>query len=173
MTSAASGNGPTACSPSRANSASAPNASGTLREPAMLTPKEIYEKVTAHLLTQRAVSEDESGSCRLRSTQGRKCAIGSLVSDEWYKPAFEGIGISYYRNARNGDLLRAACVASGCLPCRHNRLVDRTRGSSRRHPSRRLAAIAGGTRTKPCFRAMRFDNEPLISSLFFGMSDLT
>ena len=73
----------------------------------MLTPKEIYEKVTAHLLTQRAVSEDENGSCRLRSAQGRKCAIGSLVSDEWYKPALEGIGISYYRNARNGDLLRA------------------------------------------------------------------
>src|SRR5260370_13699152 len=87
MTSSASGNGPTGCSPSRANSASAPNESGTLREPAMLTPKEIYEKVTAHLLTQRAVSEDENGSCRLRSAQGRKCAIGSLVGDEWYKPA--------------------------------------------------------------------------------------
>src|ERR1700726_2078394 len=57
MTSSASGNGPTGCSPSRANSASAPNESGTLREPAMLTPKEIYEKVTAHLLTQRAKPE--------------------------------------------------------------------------------------------------------------------
>ena len=33
--------------------------------------------------------------------------MGSLVSDEPYKPAFEGIGISYYRNARDGDLLRA------------------------------------------------------------------
>jgi hypothetical protein len=41
----------------------------------MLTPTEIYEKVTAHLLTQRAVSEDQNGSCRLRSAQGRKCAI--------------------------------------------------------------------------------------------------
>jgi hypothetical protein len=40
----------------------------------MLTPKEIYEKVTAHLLTQRAVSEDENGSCHLRSAQSRKCA---------------------------------------------------------------------------------------------------
>jgi hypothetical protein len=84
-----------------------PNKSGTLREPAMLTPKDIYEKITTHLLTQRAVSEDENGSCRLRSAQGQKCAIGSLVSDELYKPAFEGIGISYYRNARDGDLLRA------------------------------------------------------------------
>ena len=84
-----------------------PDKSGTLLEPVMLTPTEIYEKVTAHLLTQRAVSEDQNGSCRLRGAQGRKCAIGSLVSDECYKPALEGLGISYYRNARNGDLLRA------------------------------------------------------------------
>jgi hypothetical protein len=73
----------------------------------MLTPTEIYEKVTTHLLTQRAVSEDQNGSCRLHGAQGRKCAVGSLVSDESYKPAFEGIGISYYPNARDGDLLRA------------------------------------------------------------------
>ena len=45
-----------------------PNKSGTLREPAMLTPKDISEKITAHLLMQRAVSEDENGSCRLPYT---------------------------------------------------------------------------------------------------------
>jgi hypothetical protein len=84
-----------------------PDKSGTLREPVMLTPTEIYEKVTTHLLTQRAVSENQNGSCRLHGAQGRKCAVGSLVSDESYKPASEGIGISYYRNARDGDLLRA------------------------------------------------------------------
>jgi hypothetical protein len=70
-----------------------PNKSGTLRESAMLTPKEICEKVTAHLLTQRAGSKNENGSCRLRSAQGRKCAIGSSVSDQLYKPALEGIGL--------------------------------------------------------------------------------
>jgi len=73
----------------------------------MLSPKEIYERVSEHLLTQRAVSEDDNGSCRLRSPEGRKCAIGSLVRDELYEPELEGVGISYYRHARDGRLLRA------------------------------------------------------------------
>ena len=72
----------------------------------MWSAREIYERVSAHLLNQRAVSEDENGSCRLRGANGRKCAIGSLVSDEFYRPDIEGIGISYYRHARDGKLLR-------------------------------------------------------------------
>ena len=73
----------------------------------MWSAREIYERVSAHLLNQGAVSEDENGSCRLRGANGRKCAIGSLVSDEFYCPDIEGIGISYYRHARDGKLLRA------------------------------------------------------------------
>ena len=73
----------------------------------MLTARDIYERVSNHLLTQRAVSEDENGSCRLRSGNGRKCAIGSLIADELYRPEIEGIGISYYRHAKDGSLLRA------------------------------------------------------------------
>jgi hypothetical protein len=73
----------------------------------MLTARDIYERVSTHLLTQRAVSEDDNGSCRLRSSNGRKCAIGSLIADELYRPEIEGIGISYYRNAKDGTLLRA------------------------------------------------------------------
>jgi hypothetical protein len=68
----------------------------------MLTARDIYERVSNHLLTQRAVSEDENGSCRLRSGNGRKCAIGSLIADELYRPEIEGIGISYYRHAKDG-----------------------------------------------------------------------
>jgi hypothetical protein len=73
----------------------------------MLTARDIYERVRSHLLTQQAVSEDENGSCRLRSGEGRKCAIGSLVADTVYQPEIEGIGISYYRHAKDGSLLRA------------------------------------------------------------------
>ncbi|SAL56860.1 hypothetical protein AWB74_02620 [Caballeronia arvi] len=73
----------------------------------MLSPKDIYERVSEHLLTQRAVSEDDNGSCRLRSPEGRKCAIGSLVRDDVYRPELEGVGISYYRHAQDGKLLRA------------------------------------------------------------------
>jgi hypothetical protein len=73
----------------------------------MLTPKDIYERVCAHLLAQQAVSEDDSGSCRLRGENGRKCAIGSLVRDDLYDADLEGVGISYYRHAQDGKLLRA------------------------------------------------------------------
>ncbi|MFM0323787.1 hypothetical protein [Caballeronia glebae] len=73
----------------------------------MLSPKDIYERVSEHLLTQRAVSEDDNGSCRLRSPEGHKCAIGSLVRDDVYEPQLEGVGISYFRHARDGRLLRA------------------------------------------------------------------
>jgi hypothetical protein len=59
----------------------------------MLSAKEIYERVSAHLLTQRAVSEDENGSCRLRGGDGRKCAIGSLIRDDLYSNDIEGIGM--------------------------------------------------------------------------------
>jgi hypothetical protein len=73
----------------------------------MWCAREIYEHVSAHLLEQHAVSEDENGSCRLRGNHGRKCAVGSLVSDELYHPNLEGIGIGYYRHAADGTLLRA------------------------------------------------------------------
>jgi hypothetical protein len=73
----------------------------------MLSCQEIIQKVAQHLLTQHAVSEDESGSCRLRGTDGRKCAIGSLVADEHYCAELERVGISYYRGAKDGALLRA------------------------------------------------------------------
>jgi len=73
----------------------------------MLSAKEIYERVSAHLLIQRAVSEDENGSCRLRGSDGRKCAIGSLIRDDLYSLDIEGVGIAYYRHARDGALLRA------------------------------------------------------------------
>jgi hypothetical protein len=59
----------------------------------MWSAREIYERVSAHLLNQAAVSEDENGSCRLRGANGRK--------------DIEGIGISYYRHARDGKLPRA------------------------------------------------------------------
>jgi len=73
----------------------------------MLSPKDIFKRVSAHLLAQLAVSEDDNGSCRLRGPEGRKCAIGSLVRDDVYEADLEGVGISYYRHAHDGKLLRA------------------------------------------------------------------
>jgi hypothetical protein len=64
------------------------------------------------MLTQQAVSEDEAGSCRLRGYQGRKCAIGCLIREEYYHPALEQLGISYLRNYPDSPLL-LALAASG------------------------------------------------------------
>ncbi|KMQ81084.1 hypothetical protein BPMI_03105c [Candidatus Burkholderia pumila] len=71
----------------------------------MLSPK-VFGHVNAHLLAQNAVSEDDNGSCRFRSGNDRKCAIGSLVRDNLYDAALEGVGISYYRHAQDSVLLR-------------------------------------------------------------------
>jgi hypothetical protein len=35
------------------------------------------------------VSDDASRSCRLRGYQGRKCAIGCLIREEYYHPTLE------------------------------------------------------------------------------------
>ena len=34
------------------------------------------------------------GHCRYRGTEGRKCAIGHLISDDHYNPIIEGRGVS-------------------------------------------------------------------------------
>jgi len=73
----------------------------------MLNTKEIYERVSTHLLMQRAVSEDENGTCRLHGNNERQCAIGSLIRNDVYSPDIEGLGISYYQHTCDGALLRA------------------------------------------------------------------
>ena len=57
--------------------------------------QEIFDIVAVHLLTQnkRAVAVNGS-SCMYRTETGLKCAIGCLIPDEKYSPAFEGSSIS-------------------------------------------------------------------------------
>ena len=62
-----------------------------------LTDQEIFTKVYHHLLTQRekAVTNplDEYLDCRYRGSNGLKCAIGCLISDELYKSEMETLPI--------------------------------------------------------------------------------
>ena len=93
----------------------------------MWCAREIYERVSAQLLNQGAVSEDENGSSRLRAANGRKCAVGSLVSDEFHSPDIEGIGISYYRHAPGRQAAAGAlCIERECLRSGHRRSAGRT-----------------------------------------------
>lgn len=57
-----------------------------------MTDQEAYETVCRHLLTQRQKSRAEVGGdvvCAYRGEDGRKCAIGCLISDDQYRPDME------------------------------------------------------------------------------------
>lgn len=54
--------------------------------------EEIYRKVREHLLGQGKVSASVLG-CVYRSPEGLKCAIGCLISDEFYYSNLETRGI--------------------------------------------------------------------------------
>jgi hypothetical protein len=88
----------------------------------MLDDHAVYECVRRHMLAQQAASEDEAGSCRLRGYQGRKCAIGCLIREEYYHPALEQLGVSYLRNYPDSPLL-LALAASG-VDVRSKALID-------------------------------------------------
>lgn len=54
------------------------------------TRQEIFDIVARHLLTQKEKSTNTIGSfCMYRGIRGLKCAIGALIPDEKYSPAFE------------------------------------------------------------------------------------
>lgn len=55
-----------------------------------MTPQETFDKVTRHLLTQKAVSELKGVGCRYRADNGLKCAVGCLIPDDKYSPDIEG-----------------------------------------------------------------------------------
>lgn len=55
-----------------------------------MTKQVIFDKVTDHLLTQKAVSADQYGDCFYRGPNGLKCAIGALIPDSSYDKTMEG-----------------------------------------------------------------------------------
>jgi hypothetical protein len=57
--------------------------------------QKMFDMVVRHLLGQRAKAVDELGQCRYRAPDGRRCAIGSLVTDAVYSPLMEGRGAGH------------------------------------------------------------------------------
>lgn len=59
-----------------------------------MTNKQIYTKVSKHLLKQGKRSEGESGAagndCLYRSSDGLMCAVGCLIPDDQYYSGLEG-----------------------------------------------------------------------------------
>ena len=57
----------------------------------MPTKQETFDTVVAHLRRQgRQSRSDFAGGCAYRGDGGLKCAVGVLIPDERYTPAFEG-----------------------------------------------------------------------------------
>ena len=68
-------------------------------------PQDILEFVVKGLIAQGGPSM-KNGGCAYRGNDGRKCAAGLLISDEFYLPLMEGKGASF-------DPVEAALVSSG------------------------------------------------------------
>lgn len=53
--------------------------------------RELFETVASHLLTQNAksVTDPDRGRCMYRGYDGRKCAVGILIKDEYYQDWLE------------------------------------------------------------------------------------
>ena len=58
----------------------------------MKTLQQTYDSVVEHLATQKRRSHNDH-SCKYRSKDGLKCAIGALIPDSLYNPLLEGYSV--------------------------------------------------------------------------------
>lgn len=72
-----------------------------------MNKKEIFQIVSRHLLEQGEPSFDNSGMCAYRGVDGKKCAVGCLIKDEFYSKGLEVISPS------PNNLVGKALIASG------------------------------------------------------------
>ncbi len=55
-----------------------------------MVDQEAFTRVVQHLRAQGQKSEDGTEGCAYRSKQGLRCAVGVLITDEFYLKEFEG-----------------------------------------------------------------------------------
>ena len=66
---------------------------GRLKSVNSITNQELYDRVCMHLMKQGRPAVESRGDakvCRYRTKDGLKCAIGCLITDEYYRPSLEG-----------------------------------------------------------------------------------
>jgi hypothetical protein len=79
-----------------------------------MTNQELYDSVVAHLLSMDKQSIGGYGICKYRHRDGSRCAIGGIMPDEKYNPAFEGLGVRHMiGNGPRALLTRAIHAAIG------------------------------------------------------------
>lgn len=78
-----------------------------------MTKQEIFDTVTTHLFTQGKRADVGKGSytsCRYRTGEGLKCAVGCLIKDEFYSETYEGSGVY------DADVVDAVSKSIGIQP---------------------------------------------------------
>lgn len=55
-----------------------------------MTNQEAFDRVVNHLRQQKAKSLNPDTSCAYRSPEGHRCAVGVLITDEFYSAQLEG-----------------------------------------------------------------------------------
>lgn len=66
-----------------------------------MNPQEIFNTVVNHLRNQNSKALNEEGSCCYRGCDGKKCAIGCLITDEEYSQCFEGVSAQNLLQVQN------------------------------------------------------------------------
>lgn len=60
----------------------------------LLSPQQVFDRVATHLIQQGhasfCVNDLDNPTCMYRGPYGAKCAVGCLISDDDYKPEYEG-----------------------------------------------------------------------------------
>ena len=79
-----------------------------------MTAQEIFDKVAAHLLTQRKPSLLCGIGCAYRGEGGLKCAAGCLIPDEEYSPEMEGR--NWHTLASRDSVYRGVAEKIGHVP---------------------------------------------------------
>ncbi len=81
----------------------------------MLSEQQIFDRVGIHLLKQKQKSMDGE-QCVYRAPDGLRCAVGVLIADKHYDPAFEGEGVQAISMGDLGEALQKSGIATGHFP---------------------------------------------------------
>lgn len=64
-------------------------------KPAELTAQQIFDKVATHLHKQNAQARSSQHGCAYRAPDGRRCAVGCLLTDDEYDRGMEGARVPW------------------------------------------------------------------------------
>lgn len=89
-----------------------------------MTKQEAFNIVWHHFITNNSRSGFENGLCRLRTSDGRRCALGLFVPDDAYRPEWDGNFTGFDVAKLVADMTRIDVDFCGQLQLAHDAAVD-------------------------------------------------